>query len=205
MIQSRRSAFTLLELMIVMVILAILAAAFIAVSTGVFKKAAVTEAQQRINTLSTQIESYRTIEGEYPRDTLKVGLGTNTINDRSEALFVALFDPAYTGQSPSQDWLVNTDEDSATETVTSLASRELYEVGDPWGNPIVYIEALHYASSTNLVVWAIEGGLEFPEEQIMGAMTDAETGSYERPNSFQLISAGPDGWFGNEDDITNFD
>ncbi len=200
---SRRSAFTLLELMIVLVILGILGAAFLAVSTNVFKKAAVTEAQQRINVLSTQIEGYMTIEGEYPRDRLREGLGTNSINTNAEALFIALFDPQYTGQSPNQNWLVNTDEDSMTEAVTRLASRELYEIGDPWGNPIVYIESLHYASSTELTVWAT-AGLEFPEEQTASSMRDEETDSFEQSGSFQLISAGPDGWFGTEDDITNF-
>lgn len=204
MISSRRSAFTLLELMIVLVILGILGGAFLTVSSNVFEKAAITEAQQRLNVLSTQIEGYRTIEGEYPRDRLPDGLGTNAINSNAEALFVALFDPKYSGQTPNQNWLVNTDEDSMTEAITRLSSRELYEIGDPWGNPIIYIEALHYASSSALTVWAIEGGMEVPEEQTAGSMRDEETDSFEQPGSFQLISAGPDGWFGTEDDITNF-
>ena len=205
MTRDRRSAFTLLELMIVLVILAILGGAFLAVSSNVFDKAAVTEAQQRINALSTQIESYRTIEGEYPRDTLPEGASTNTTNDTAEALFVALFGRGYSGQSPSDEWLVNTDEDSSTEQLTRLGTRALYEIGDPWGNPIVYIESLHYASANALSVMALEQGMEFPEEQIVGAVRDDEKGIYMREGTFQLISAGPDGWFGTEDDITNFD
>ena len=42
-------------------------------------------------------------------------------------------------------------------------------------------------------------------EQRVTAWINTQTGDPYRPDTFQLISAGSDGIFGTEDDITNFD
>lgn len=203
--RDRRSAFTLLELLIVLVILSVLGAAFLVVSTNVFQNADKTEAQQRINTLSTMIQGYRTLEAEYPRDRLGDGMATNNTNGGAEALFVALFDASYTGEMPDQGWLVNTDDDTSTSQLTRLPTRELFEVGDPWGNPIMYFESLRYDANEGVGVMCIEYGTEIATEQTVSPGMDERTGAYANANGFQLISAGPDGWFGTEDDITNYD
>ena len=200
-----RSGFTLLELMIVMVILSILIAAFLVVSGRIFGKGKITEAQSRLSQLATLIEQYRTVEGDYPDDRLPDGLAANDINSSSEALFVALFDAEYTGQTPNQDWLSNSDEDQATRAATRLPTRELFEICDPWGNPIAYFEGLHYGSTRDALYWATETGMDLPEEQSVQPARDQQTGDFEQAGRFQLISAGPDGWFGTEDDVTNYE
>lgn len=200
----RRSGFTLLELMIVLVILSVLAAAFLVVAGRVFKQSTDRKCLSRLQQLAVMIEQYRTIEGEYPDDRLPAGAATNAMNVGSEALYLAFFDPAYTGEVPSQDWLVNTDGDQTSRTMTRLASRELFEFGDPWGNPIAFFESLHYEDREPRMYLA---GLEDedPEEQAAEPRRSERTGGFDQPGKFQLVSAGADGLFGTEDDLTHYD
>ena len=120
---SRKAGFTLLELMIVMVIISVLAAAFLVVASRVFGQAAERKCVSRLQQLAVMIEAFRTAEGEYPNDQLPVGASTNAINVGSEALYLAFFDAAYMGELPSQDWLVNSDGDQTSRTLTRLGSR----------------------------------------------------------------------------------
>ncbi len=201
---SRKAGFTLLELMIVMVIISVLAAAFLVVASRVFGQAAERKCVSRLQQLAVMIEAFRTAEGEYPNDQLPVGASTNAINVGSEALYLAFFDAAYMGELPSQDWLVNSDGDQTSRTLTRLGSRELFEIGDPWGNPIAYFESLHYAETRGLMYMA---GLEDeePEEQAIEPRRNERTSSFDEPGKFQLVSAGADGLFGTEDDLTHYD
>jgi prepilin-type N-terminal cleavage/methylation domain-containing protein len=196
-----KNGFTLLELMIVMVVIGILSAAFIAFGGNSLEKGKIKAAKANLYSLSAMIESYRSIEGEYPSDYLPSGLAANTHNNRSEALFLALFAQGYTGQQPSQDWLVNTDGDEASRNTTILGTRELFEIGDEWGNPIVYFDSLHYNDRQQTIVWAGEAVIE---EQEAEPVQNDKTKTFAKPNSFQLISAGPDGLFGTDDDIHSF-
>ena len=199
-----RRGFTLLELMIVMVIISLLGAAFLVVSGRVFGQAKARKCRSRLQQLAVMIEAYRTSEGVYPDDVLPREVTANTQNSGSEALYLAFFDPKYLGELPNQDGLVTTDGDQTTRTLSRLDSRELWEIGDPWLNPIVYIESLHYADSRGLAYLAGPEE-EPPEEQGLEARRDARTGGFEEPGKFQLISAGEDGLFGTEDDITHYD
>lgn len=190
-----------MELMIVLVIIGILAGAFAAIGGNVFGESQDKQTKSRLNALSVMIENYRSLEGEYPDDRLPQGLTTNRHNEHSEALVLALFDPEYTGERPSQEWLVNTDADEATRAPAMFDSRELFEIGDIWGNPIVYFESLHYDDKRGAVVQA---GLDFVEEQDLKPGRNERTGSYAEPNGFQLVSAGSDGLFGTDDDIFSY-
>lgn len=200
----RRAGFTLLELMIVLVILSVLASAFLVVAGKVFKQSTERKCIARLQSLAVMIEAYRTIEGEYPDDRLPAGAATNQINAGSEALYLAFYDPKFTGEVPSQDWLINTDGDQTSRTMTRLPNRELFEIGDPWGNPIAYFESLHYADRDAQNYFA---GLEDedPEEQAAEPRRNERTGGYDQPGKFQLISAGADGLFGTEDDLAHYD
>ena len=201
---ARARGFTLLELMIVMIIISVLGAAFLVVSGRVFSKSAERKCRARLQSLAVMIEAYRTAEGVYPDDLLPDGVSTNSVNEGSESLFAAFFHPEYLGELPNQDWLVNTDGDLASRTLTRLSARELFEIGDTWGNPIAYFESLHYAEARN-VIYA-SGPEEDPaEEQQVQPRRDARTGGFEEPGRFQLVSAGEDGIFGTEDDLTHYD
>jgi prepilin-type N-terminal cleavage/methylation domain-containing protein len=203
-VKGNRHGFTLLELMIVMVIISLLGAAFLVISGRVFGQAKERQCRSRLQQMAVMIEAYRTAEGVYPDDRLPRDVTANAQNSSSEALYLAFFNPKYLGELPNQDWLVNTDGDQTTKTLTRLDTRDLWEIGDVWGNPVVYLESLHYAESSNLAYLAGPEE-EMPEEQGVEARRDPRTGGYEEPGKFQLISAGEDGIFGTEDDITHYD
>ncbi len=202
-IPSRRSAFTLLELMIVLVIISLLGAAFLVVSGRALGRGVEQKAKARLQQLAVMVEQFRQTEGEYPNDRLPSSVTGNGINVGSEALYLALFDADYHGESPNQEWLVNTDADQTARNLTRLLSRELFEIGDPWGNPIAYFESLHYEDSRAVPYYAAPEDEE-PFEQLVAPSRNERTGGWEQEGRFQLVSAGADGEFGTEDDLFHY-
>jgi prepilin-type N-terminal cleavage/methylation domain-containing protein len=198
---KKQAGFTLMELMIVLVIIGILSAAFVAFGGNSLEKGKVKAAKANLHAISAMIESYRSVEGEYPSDYLPSGIAVNTTNSRAEALYLALFDAEYTGQRPSQDWLINTDSDESVRNTTALGTRELFEIGDEWDNPIIYFDSLHYNDRIATIVMAGEAVIE---EQEVNPHRNERTNSFSKPSSFQLVSAGPDGLYGTNDDIFSF-
>ncbi|MBT3710414.1 MAG: type II secretion system protein, partial [Gammaproteobacteria bacterium] len=190
---KKQAGFTLMELMIVLVIIGILSAAFVAFGGNSLEKGKVKAAKANLHAISAMIESYRSVEGEYPSDYLPSGIAVNTTNSRAEALYLALFDAEYTGQRPSQDWLINTDSDESVRNTTALGTRELFEIGDEWDNPIIYFDSLHYNDRIATIVMAGEAVIE---EQEVNPHRNERTNSFSKPSSFQLVSAGPDGLYG---------
>ncbi len=196
---SARAGFTLLELMVVLVIISILAGAFIVTGGKMFQDSARKETAVRLTQLAAMVEQFAQIEGDYPDDRLPRSLASNSLNVGSEALVLALFAPGYTGSKPSQAWLANTDEDSSQKKLTTFATTDLFEIVDVWGNPIFYRESLHYDSGDTLLA----GPDELFEEQLVDARRNEITGDWAQPNGFQIISAGLDGFFGTDDDLTH--
>ncbi|MCP4092499.1 MAG: type II secretion system protein [Planctomycetes bacterium] len=200
--KNRANGFTLLELMIVLVIIGVLSAVFVGFGGNIFGDSKTKAAQAKLRSLEAMIREYRNIEGEYPDDRLMKGVAMNAKNANAEALFLALFDSKYTGSRPSQEWLVNTDGDEANRDLTMLGTRALFEIGDEWGNPILYFESLHYADENGCV--ALAGEDDYFEEDVVFAQRSSVTNSFHEPNDFQLISAGPDGYFNTDDDLYSF-
>ncbi|MAW61271.1 MAG: hypothetical protein CMJ94_10605 [Planctomycetes bacterium] len=194
---TARSGFTLLELMVVIVIVGILMGALLTSGGALFRDSKKKQTSVRLDTLATLIREYRQIEGVFPSDRLPSGVNTGAMNAKPEALFLELFAEKYSGQRPNQEWLVNTDGDSSGKALTFLESRELFEIGDAWGSPILYFHHLHYGE----VAQVMAGPDGMPYEQEAAAAKNETTGSYRQPNNFQLISAGEDGEFGTDDDI----
>lgn len=132
----RRSAFTLIELLLVLVILGILAAIVVPKFSGRTEQARNTAAQSQISTFGTALDSFEVDTGRYP--TGKGGL-LDLVQQPANA-------PGWKGPYLKSDI-----------------------PKDPWGNDYVY---------------------ECPGKH--------------NPSSYDLMSMGPDGRIGGDDDIANW-
>ena len=135
--RSARRAFTLVELLLVLVILGTLAAIVLPKFTGTTEKARRTQAQTQIASFKTALELFETENGRFPKG--KDGL-LDLIQQPRDA----------------QNW------HPYLQDETSIPN-------DPWGHPYIYV---------------------CPGKH--------------NPNSYDIISMGPDGREGTDDDITNW-
>ncbi|HOE12481.1 MAG TPA: type II secretion system major pseudopilin GspG [bacterium] len=137
-IQQRHCAqggFTLVEMLLVLVILATLAAIVVPKFAGRSEQARITAAQTQIANLEIVLDSFEVDNGTYPK-------GSNGLRDLVEQ-------PSY-----AKNWRGPYIEDIPL---------------DPWGNAYLY---------------------EYPGKR--------------NPQGFDLVSMGPDGRSGGDDDITNY-
>ena len=134
--RTRRSAFTLVEMLLVLVILATLAAIVIPRMAGRSKQAQITAAKSQIASIETALEAFEVDNGFYPK----------------------------TG---NLDVLVNAPPSSPNWKGPYLRKGV---PSDPWGNAYAY---------------------DYPGKH--------------NPDGYDLMSAGPDGQVGTEDDVTNWD
>jgi general secretion pathway protein G len=133
----RRSAFTLVELLLVLAILALLAGLVLPKLAGTGERAKVKAAVAQIDSFKTALNLFEVDNGHYPR-------GKNGLND-------LLVKP----RDASTDWHKYLDQDALPL--------------DPWQHPYAY-----------------------------------ECPGRHNTDGYDLSSAGPDGQFGNEDDINNW-
>ncbi len=129
-------AFTLIELLLVLVILGVLAAIVVPKFSGRTEQARVTAAQAQIATFGTALDAYEVDNGFYPK-------GNNGLQDLIQQ------------PNDTPNWKGPYLKDEIPN--------------DPWGNPYIY---------------------ECPGKH--------------PPSPYDLISPGPDGRDGTDDDITNF-
>jgi prepilin-type N-terminal cleavage/methylation domain-containing protein len=201
---SSRAGFSLIEMLGVMVILSVLMVflAFRLGGMGESAKARMTESF--LGQLSLAIAEFEHETGDYPSSSWSNDWGAvpNKQNLGIECLCVALWSESYGGTALSEDVLDNTDGDRSKKSLTTHANSDLFELVDSWGNPIAYFHRRDYGRADLYVTIEEETG-EWAETTVQ-AHTSSKTGNYFRPREFQLISAGQDGLFGTEDDITNF-
>ncbi len=202
-----RAGFTLLELLAVIMIVAILATVLITQLGGAEDAARTSQTRQLLQQLEAIISEYELDHGEYPssRFTPEQGVANDGENVGIEALVVAFFSNGWEagGHEIEESAFANTDDDLSTRSLTDFGNRKLNELVDAWGNPIAYLHRMDYGSDDRFYVTIDETGQRVRAAVL--ARKDPVQGRYFKHNRFQLISAGPDGIFGSDDDITNFE
>jgi len=206
---ARRAGFTLIEVLTVILIISILAAVLVTQLGGATEAAKRDTARQDLAKLEGAIQSYQNEFGACPMSSFTPAqeVSNEGANVGVEALVVALWSKKYEAGGlleDVRDKLVNTDGDSSPKALTDFGNRELLEIADPWENPVAYIERADYGV-VNREYMLFDGETGALESTAPAAFKNPRTGQYFRPQSFQLISAGPDGKFGTEDDITTFE
>jgi hypothetical protein len=126
----------------------------------------------------------------------------NKLNLGSELLVISLLAPGRPDPGIADERLGNTDGDSARKSLTSLPLPALYEIVDQWKNPIVYIHRSDYDQVFEYQTLPADGS---EWTQSVHAKKNPKTDAYYNHTSFQLLSAGPDGEFGTNDDIANYE
>jgi prepilin-type N-terminal cleavage/methylation domain-containing protein len=203
--QAKRGGFTLIELMGVILILSILMYFLVTRLSGVDEAVKIKVAREKIEQIGAALHEYETDKGAFPRSTFHADWGQppNNLNVGCEALYLGLWQKGVDGGGLGEDLLVNSDADATAKRYTVNASLDLFELMDPWDNPMAYFQHSDYGRKDRYMTADTETG-EAVETEI-SARKSAKTGNWVNPHSFQLISAGPDAKFGTEDDIGNFE
>ncbi len=203
---ARRAGFTLIEIMAVILILALL----VGILVVNLRQAEESTREKLTSTfllqIATAIDEYESEFGDFPPDRFAgdEGLGLNSVNVGGERLVVALHSIEWqSSASFGDDKLCNADGDRSRKSMTVFENQELFEFADAWQNPIAYIHSANYSDGSEYRSYDAETGEELDAE--VRAHKSGKTGRFQNPRTFQLISAGPDGVFGNEDDIANYE
>lgn len=202
-----RAGFTLIEILAVVLIIAVLAAALVPSLLGASESVGISSTRTLIGQISSEIEAYENEAGDYPPSAFPGSLDPkpSETNMGAEMLLIALMpaDGSYRAATSYEDHLGNTDGDATKTPLARFKTGDAFELHDHWGNPIAYFHRRDYESSCDYRAYVdLEG--EWVEQSVRGVQ-NPKTGEPYRPDTFQLISAGPDGVFGSEDDVANFE
>ena len=200
--------FTLIELLAVILIIAILATVLVTQLGEAEGAARVQNTRRQMAMLEAAIDAFTNENGSCPASsfTAKQGVQNDGDNVGAEALVVALWSKNYEGGELSDlaDTLINSDNDASSVNLTDFDTRNLLEIPDAWDNPIAYFNRRDYGVKGRVYV-TLDPDTGAELRSTPAAFKNPTTGRFFRAGSYQLISAGPDGLFGTEDDITTFD
>jgi len=191
-----RAGFSLIELLAVLLIIGILSYFLLPQILGVEKAARIKTTAGFLAGISLAISEYENEKGDYPASSWKEDWGQppNATNLGNEVLVIQLYGSKWESRLP-EDRLKNTDEDESKKALARFAKPTLFELVDEWGNPVAYVHRRNYGEAQ---VYAMA---QPPGESTFKARMNPQTGQFWNPKGFQLVSAGPDGEFGTEDDI----
>lgn len=200
-VRSRRG-FTLIELLTVIVILSILMVFLVPKLMGAEDVVRVQNTKNFLMQLRTVVADYENESGDFPASVFSAEQGAppNQLNLGAEALVANLWADGFDGLGLDDSHFGNTDGDQSAKRITTLGNRELFELVDDWQNPIAYFHRSAYGETHAYVTSDPETGLEIPDNQVK-AKINPVTDRFENPKTCQLISAGPDGLFGTDDDL----
>ena len=198
-----RCGFTLIELLVVIAILGILMVALLPNVLGAREQGDIAETQARITFLQMAAKSYEHKYGRYPSDDFfdvdrKLKIRKDTENSGIESLVIFLCQKRLGSESLAdhEDWLGNTDNDKNASMIPLLERTDKMEVLDSWQTPLVYFCSMNGGYTRRQTVHTMAGLVQ------VGVALNPRTGRPLGKGKFQIISAGPDGEFGNGDDIT---
>jgi prepilin-type N-terminal cleavage/methylation domain-containing protein len=212
MSRSMRAAprgFTLVELLVVMAIIATLVGLGMTVLPSMMQRAKRSAVENYLALLSANLETYKSSgQGAYPPTTLAdfpgVGSLSNFQNCGIESLVLCLTSRNYGNPLDLENLkelrIENYDGDQTQAQLAQGGSRELFEIVDPWGTPLAYFHCADYGRYATVGLIAAD-----KEDLKVKPWMNERLKKYYQSDKFQLISAGPDGVFNTEDDITNFD
>jgi prepilin-type N-terminal cleavage/methylation domain-containing protein len=201
-----RAAFTLIEMLAVLLILSLLMVVLVTQFADVLSSSKVRLTRTSMSNIALAIAEYESEYGDYPVSTPTQAWGPppNQVNVGAECLVIALHSKGFKGGGGTlEELLVNTDADNSKARLTDFNTTELFELKDQWGNPIAYLHRADYGTPQNYLTMNPDTGVE--EESAFRARPSKKTGLFINSDSFQLVSAGADGRFGTEDDVTLWD
>tara|TARA_R110002126_G_scaffold64513_7_gene165183 strand:- start:8925 stop:9578 length:654 start_codon:yes stop_codon:yes gene_type:complete len=202
---AKNGGFTLIEMLAVMLILAILTVFLLPKLSGASVATMVRATDALITGIEGRIADYNTEHGDYPASTFPRDLDPkpSPTNMGAEMLVISLWGAKGAYQAfDAEDDLGNSDGDNTGTSLTSFPSADVFELKDAWDNPIAYIHSRDYDEVFQYRTIDADG---FSVDGDVRARISSKTGGPMNRRSFQLISAGPDGLFGTEDDIGNFE
>jgi prepilin-type N-terminal cleavage/methylation domain-containing protein len=200
---NRQRGFTLIEILVVITIIGLLLGLVAVAVSRQGQMGRITDCKARIEQVSLLLESYADRMGDYPPSRLTM-LGVkdaNDLNEGIESLVAALNASEYGGQRPNERWLINNDDDTSQQVKLFNQSRALLELSDPWDSPFVYIVFGDYEREA---LYRIGAEDQFEDTGVTAARNPL-TGTYHQFDKYQLLSAGPDGFLGTDDDIANYE
>lgn len=197
-------AFTLIEVLVVIAVIAILIGLSFPAMSAVRRSSARKALRALLQRIALACATYEQDMGDYPpSNPKKVGLPGNGRNDGGEVLVRCLTTSQKGGpylDDLEDSALGNLDGDTLSgsdPTGSTIASRELLELIDPWGNPVLYLHHADYDKGGSVL-------LASGELVKVPAHKSDVTGQYTDLTKFQLLSAGPDGVFLTEDDVSSW-
>ncbi len=196
-----RRAFTLIELLAVIVILAILSYFLVTNLTGASRVMDVQITKVNGQKIVGAISAHSDDKGDWPRSsfTSEWGDPPNNSNLGSECLYLTLCADKAAGDGLFDEFLGNVDGDQLARRVSGFEVLTLFELCDQWGNPFAYFHNRDYGREDQYETLHPETGESITS--VARARKNPATQKYFEPRGFQLISAGPDGEFGSDDDV----
>lgn len=201
----RDAAFTIVELLVTIAVIAVLASISVPAVFAVRRRAEVKRTKTFLDTLRLAIENYANDFGDYPPSRAKIaGLPSNGVNDGIECLVRCLATTKKSGPyfTPEDAILANSDGDSIKggardPTGATFRVPDLFEIKDGWENPYIYIHNVDYETTQIYLA-----GEEHERTKIR-AIKSKVTKDWLGARSFQLMSLGPNGKLddGEDDDI----
>jgi prepilin-type N-terminal cleavage/methylation domain-containing protein len=206
MSRRRRDGFTLVEMLVVIVIIAILTG-LVTIGIGsamASSRASATEAM--LTQLSGACMQYAQRWGDFPPSTIDdlAGRAPNDTNNGIEALVACLSSEKRGGilfRPQGEEQYANVDGDDAGKNLTGwyFGDNKLREVTDFFQNVVTYLNHRDFAKPRpGVLKYRISAGAE---TVTIAPEKSAATNTWVNAGRFQIRSAGRDGRFGTSDDL----